>query len=102
MRPSKFDKYICVICLIVFFYSFFVLYCEPVFESDIKYPDKQLWVMDDGKDEMVAVEWSSAVFVAPVFCIVFFFLIIFWRELLPVDRHFVVDKIKCLWCKHKK
>lgn len=102
MRPSKYDKHVVVVCLIIFLYSFFVLYCEPVYESDVVYPNKPVWVMDDGRDELIGVEWSSAVIIAPLFCIVFFLTQVFWRELLPVDRHYVKDIFHFYWSKYKK
>ena len=102
MRPSKYDKYICVVCLIVFIYSFFFVYCKPIYESDLDYKSRPLWWGDDHKDEVVYIEWSSAVFVAPIFCIFFFMLILFERELLPVNRKYIKDIFKYYWRKHKK
>jgi len=94
MRKSKYDKYVFIACLLVFLYSFFIIGCKPVYKSDIEYPARPIWWTDDDTGQVLAVEWSSAVLVAPMACIMFFFLMLFDDELLVVDRYWVKDNLK--------
>lgn len=102
MRPSKYDKYICIICLIVFIYSFFIVGFTPVYKKDITYPNRPIWWTDDEGDGLpIGYEWSSAVLIAPITFIFFFLLILFEHELYPVDRHWFKKKILYIYYRGK-
>lgn len=98
MRPSKYDKYVCVACLIIFLYSFFVVGGRPIYESERENMgnllEKARYLGDDGHDEVVAWEYPTSVFIAPVACLLFFGLWLFEKPLRPIDRRFVKKKIK--------
>lgn len=94
MRKSKYDKYVCVACLLVFIYSFFIVGWNPVYESDLRYPEKPAWWRDDGVDEVVYIKYPSAVIIAPIAFLLFFFLMVFDDELLVIDRYWVTDGIR--------
>jgi hypothetical protein len=98
MRPSKYDKHVCVACLIIFLYSFFIIGSTPVYESDkeqlIKPWDRKVFLGDDGYDELVAVEYPTSVIIAPLVCLLFFGLWLFEKELRPVDRRYMKKKVK--------
>jgi len=102
MRPSKYDKWVVLACLIIFLYSFFIIGGKPIYESDLKYPNKPLWWGDDGRDEIVAVEWPTSVIIAPLVCIIFFCLWLFEDELRPINRHWVKKGLLNNWSKLKK
>ena len=94
MRKSKYDKYVCLACLLIFFYSFFIIGYHPVMESELQYPERPFWWLGQGRDDVVAyVEYPSAVLVAPLVCIVFLCLWLFGDELLEVDRYWLKDLI---------
>lgn len=93
MRKSKYDKYVCIACLLVFLYSFLIVGFEPLSKSDIKYPNRPLWWTDDDSGEVIAVKWSSAILVAPLCFLMFFFFMVFDDELLEVDRYWVKDNL---------
>jgi len=94
MRKSNYDKYVCVACLLVTIYSFFVVGFTPVYESDLSYPEKPAWWRDDGYDKVVYVEYPVAVLIAPLAFLLFLFLMVFDDELLVVDRYWFTDGIR--------
>ena len=97
MRESKMDKYVCLACLIIFLYSFFFIYCTPVYGDTYWFGsvvDVDKVMPQYRRYFMTGLEWSSAVFVAPLAFLMFFFFIVFKKELYPVDRFWVKKKIK--------
>lgn len=95
MRESKFDKYILIFTLFIFLYSFFGIGFKPIYESDLQYLERPIWLSGKGRDDVVvAVEYPSSVIICPLIIILFLCLIVFKEELRPVDRHWVKRKIK--------
>ena len=90
MKEGKTDKYLFFISLIAFLFSFFIIGNTPIHESDIPFYYK----LDDGRDEIISIEYPVANIMCPLICFMFLFLIIFKEELYPVDRHWVKRKIK--------
>jgi len=103
MRESSLDKYICIFVLLVFFYSFFVVGYSAVFESDLGHPVYPAWKkVLVGRDEVVAVEYPTAVLICPIIFLMFFGFIVFRRELRVVDRRWLRRHIGFFWCDVKK
>ena len=98
MRASKTDKYVCIIMLVIFIYSFFIIGASYVYCDELPY-----WGYQCREDEVIALEWSTAVYISPVAFLGFFFLILFHKELLPVNRRWVKHHIKqgLKWVKWK-
>ena len=84
MRQAKSDKYVCIAMLVIFFYTFFIVgasyvYCE----------DKPYWGYNCRENEIIALEWSLATILSPFVFVVFFFFIVFHKELTPINRRWV-------------
>ena len=89
MRKATTDKYVCIAMLIIFFYTFFIIgasykYCE----------DTPYWGYNCREEELIGLEWSTAVYLSPVVFIVFFYFMVFHKELEPVNRHWVKMQIR--------
>lgn len=92
MRSSNLDKYICIITLFLFLYSFFVIGYEVVYLADLPYNAGFLPV--EGKDDIVGITWPTSMYIAPVAFMMFFYIMLFSEELKPVDRFWVRKKIR--------
>ena len=89
MRSSKYDKWVCIATIIIFLYSFFIIGASYVYCNELPY-----WGHTCREEEIVALEWSTAVFISPVAFLLFFFFMAFHRELEPVNRHWVKQEIR--------
>ena len=89
MRKASTDKYVCFAMLIIFIYSFLIIGASNEYCTDRPY-----WGYNCREDEVVGLVWSSAVFIAPPVFIVFFFFMVFHKELEPVNRHWVKQEIR--------
>jgi len=99
MRPSKYDKYVCVACLIIFLYSFFIIGGRPIYESErieMIPPWERSFFLNkvEGVDRVASIEYPTSVYIAPLVCIVFFCFWVFEEPLRVVDRHWVKKKIR--------
>ena len=104
MRPNKYDKHVVVITLIVFILSFFLFYPTPIYDMDV-FNGRVLSKRTEPVlpyEKPVAIEYPSAIILAPLVCIIWLCFMIFWRELLPVDRHWLMDRFRFYWSKYKK
>jgi hypothetical protein len=86
MRESKYDKYVFIICIIVFLYSFFFVKWEYIYD-------------DYGNVE--AFKYPTSVIIAPLAGMLFFFLMLFKEELKPVNRKWMYRKIKSFFHQAK-
>lgn len=84
MRKSKYDKFVFIACLVVFIYSFFFTAWETVYKDENILPPF---------NEIDHIIYPASVLIAPLACILFFFLMVFDDELLVVDRYWVKDSI---------
>jgi len=96
MKPNKYDKYVFLICIVVFFYSFFIVGQESLTRQDMidKYLEKdevppQGLTMGD-PDEVVSVQYPTSIFITPPLAMLYLFFMLFEKELMPVNRHFFV------------
>lgn len=90
MRKSKFDAWVVMACVVVTVYSFFWGEWSVLFESD-----QVFWfLLDDGVDRVVQVSMPTAAWFAPLVCVVFLCFGVFWRELLPVNRRWVLRQVR--------
>jgi len=96
MRPSEHDIFIVIISLIIFVYSFCFIEVEEITKEDMiqtylesgRPPPSGLLALNDG--EVVARQYPTAILITPVICFMFLFFIIFKKELMPVNHHFVI------------
>lgn len=87
MRGSNWDYFVCIAMLVVFLYSF----CIVGYHSVV---DKNISLFSGGLQTDIV--YPSSLILSPlVFCL-FFFLIVFRRELEPVDRYWAKDRVRCL------
>lgn len=99
MKPNKYDKYVFLICVIIFVYSFFVIGYEPVTRADKirmvfekgDLPSMRLLTGDPRR--VVSVNYPSSVIIAPLVALIYLCFMVFERELYPVDRCWAGKKI---------
>lgn len=86
MRESKYDKYVFIACLVVFLYSFFLVDIDYIYD-------------DYGNIE--SIKYPTSVIIAPIAGMMFLFLMLFKKELKPIDRRWTYRKIKLFFHQAK-
>ena len=108
MKPNKYDKYVFLICLLIFLYSFFVVGYEPISRSDRiqevlgkgKIPDNRLLTGDPR--EIVSLEYPSSLVIAPFIAVLYLCFMVFKKELYPVNHHFMMRQYYMLKKRFKE
>lgn len=108
MKPNKYDKYVFLICLLIFLYSFFVIGYEPVSRADRiqemlskgKIPSNRLLTGDPR--EIVSLEYPSSILIAPFIAVLYLCFMVFKRDLMPVNHHWIIRHFYMMKKRFKK
>ena len=88
MRPNKYDPYVCLIVLALFLYSFFLSDWKVTYVYEDLTPQYRFPYL------MTELEYPVAVIIAPLVFLLVFSLYLWRYELIPVNRHWVKEKIQ--------
>jgi len=100
VRENRYDKHVFIACLILFFYSFFIVGAEEVTKEDMlqEYYDRNeippATLRDMPEGEVVGIKYPSAIYLAPPLCLMYLCFMVFKDELRPIDRHWMKKKLR--------